>query len=91
MEQVTLAIDGMSCGGCVKHVTAALGTLPGVQVERVSVGSAEVLVDPAASSVGAVLKTLAASGYPARASRNDTSVARPATLSPAIRGGCGCH
>lgn len=91
MERVTLAIDGMSCGGCVKHVTAALGTLPGVQVERVSVGSAEVLVDPAASSVDAVLTALAASGYPARASRNDTSAARPATPSPATRGGCGCH
>lgn len=91
MQRVTLAIDGMSCGGCVKHVTAALGTLTSVQVERVSVGSAEVLVDPTASSVDAVLTALAASGHPARASRIDANAACPATPSPATRGGCCCH
>ena len=91
MQRVTLAIDGMSCGGCAKHVTAALGTLTGVQVERVSVGCAEVLVDPTASSVDAVLTALAASGYPARASRNDPTVVRPATRPPAAPGGCCSH
>ena len=91
MERVILTIEGKSCGGCVKHVTGALGALPGVRVERVSVGSAEVLVDPAASSVDAVLKALAASGYPARASRTDTNAARPATPAPTTEGGCCCH
>jgi copper chaperone CopZ len=45
-QTVALEIDGMSCQMCVKHVTSALQDLEGVHVRNVSVGSAEVEVDP---------------------------------------------
>ena len=47
MQNVKLQIEGMSCGGCVRNVRAALEALPGVQVKQVAVGAAEVDVDPA--------------------------------------------
>ena len=37
-----LEIEGMSCGGCVKSVQAALNAVPGVTSAKVSVGHAEV-------------------------------------------------
>ena len=41
-EQLTLSIDGMSCGHCVQTVTKALSGVPGVKVRAVAVGSAEI-------------------------------------------------
>ena len=46
METRTMRIDGMSCGHCVKAVRDALAELPGVEVERVEIGSATVAYDP---------------------------------------------
>ena len=40
METMTMRIDGMSCGHCVKAVRDALDEVPGVQVQRVDVGTA---------------------------------------------------
>ncbi|RRA50060.1 heavy-metal-associated domain-containing protein [Acidipila sp. EB88] len=42
-----LAIDGMHCDACVRRVTQALGSLPGVRVESVKIGEARVLAEPA--------------------------------------------
>ena len=36
METTTLKVEGMSCGGCVKSVSAVLGALPGVTRADVS-------------------------------------------------------
>ncbi len=44
MEQLQLAIDGMSCGHCIASVRRALGALRGVAVQNVTVGSARVAV-----------------------------------------------
>jgi copper chaperone len=46
METLSLSIKGMSCGGCVGKVTAALKAVPGTTVEAVAVGSARVQFDP---------------------------------------------
>ncbi len=46
MQTVRLSIEGMSCGGCVRHVTQALGAIPGARVEEVKVGEATVSIDP---------------------------------------------
>ena len=67
METAKLKIEGMSCGHCVKQVTAALAKLPGVEVVDVKVGSAEVRLDPARSSVEAVTGAVTAAGYEATA------------------------
>lgn len=42
MSTITLEIEGMSCGHCVKAVRDALAEVPDVAVERVDIGSAQV-------------------------------------------------
>lgn len=49
-EALTLSIEGMHCGACVRRVTNALGALSGVTVEAVEVGSARVSYDSGAVS-----------------------------------------
>lgn len=41
-RNLTLAIEGMHCGACVRRVTMALEKLEGVEVVQVDIGSAEV-------------------------------------------------
>lgn len=63
--ELTFAIDGMSCQHCVRRVTTALGKVPDIRVEEVTVGRARVQVlDDAAA--GAVVSALERAGYPAR-------------------------
>ena len=67
MQTVELSIEGMSCGGCVRHVTQALGRVPGVRVEEVKVGSATVAVDPRSASPQALVEAVNAAGFTATA------------------------
>ncbi|VTR75732.1 MULTISPECIES: heavy-metal-associated domain-containing protein [Cellulomonas] len=46
-QTTTFAVDGMTCGNCVRHVTEELTALPGVtdvQVQLVAGGSSPVTV-----------------------------------------------
>ncbi len=61
---VTLAVPGITCGGCVKRATQALQGHEGVQSTDVKVGRAKVEFDPAITSIDAVKATMAAAGYP---------------------------
>ncbi len=73
MKRVDFVIRGMGCGGCVSKVTATLKSLPGVTVEKVAVGSATVLIDPAQTPSDRLVEALAAVGFTAEeipASRN---------------------
>jgi copper chaperone CopZ len=45
-NKLTLLIEGMHCGGCVRRVTTALEGVKGVKVGSVEVGSAQVSFDP---------------------------------------------
>ena len=65
---VSLAIDGMSCGHCVAAVRDALTAVPGLAVERVTVGAATVVPDAANAErvVDAALAAVADAGYDAR-------------------------
>ena len=63
MERMTLSIEGMSCGHCVRAVRDALAELPGVEVQRVDVGIATVAVDPARGSRAAVEEAVRDAGY----------------------------
>jgi len=67
MERVTMSMDGMGCGHCVKAVRDALAELPGVQVERVDVGSATVSFDPALTPREQVVDAVRDAGYEASA------------------------
>jgi copper chaperone CopZ len=60
-----IAIEGMHCDACVRRVKKALEKVPGVAVESVAVGSAEVATD--AAHEGAVLDAIREAGYEPRA------------------------
>ena len=45
MQNVTLKIDGMTCGGCVKSVTRVLSQLDGVAQADVSLEKAQAIVN----------------------------------------------
>lgn len=70
-QTVKLTIEGMSCGGCVRHVTQALGAIPGARVQDVKVGSATVAIDPQATSPQALVEAVNAAGYTAAASAGE--------------------
>jgi copper chaperone len=64
MEKVSLQIQGMSCGHCVKAVSSALNAVDGVAVERVDVGSASVRFDPARADAAGIEQAIEEAGYP---------------------------
>ena len=65
MAELTLKIDGMHCGSCVRRVNQAIATVPGVVVNEVRVGAARFtsLQDPA--PVALVIEAIQKSGYAA--------------------------
>lgn len=62
MAEITLNIDGMHCGACVRRVTQTLERVPGTEVVEVRIGAARVKTDDAATAVAALAKA----GYTAR-------------------------
>jgi copper chaperone CopZ len=78
---VTVGIGGMGCRQRIVAVAAALDGVPGVAVERVVVGSASVVLDPAIGSAAKVVTAVREAGYEARLA------ARPL---PLAAGGCCC-
>lgn len=56
MSEVTLRIDGMHCGACVRRVTQALERIPGVEVLEVRIGAARLKADDAELVVAALAK-----------------------------------
>ena len=65
MERVTLKVDGMSCGHCVKAVEKALAAVDGATTESVQVGSATIAFDETRTSVGALIDAVQDAGYDA--------------------------
>jgi copper chaperone CopZ len=65
MEHLNLKIDGMSCGHCVARVEKALKKLDGVNVNRVDIGSADILYDPAKTPLARIREALDDAGYTA--------------------------
>jgi copper ion binding protein len=65
MKLLKLEVSGMSCGHCVSAVRDALGNLPGVKVESVSIGSASVVFDENQTTVGDLVDAIADAGYEA--------------------------
>ena len=69
MNRLHLSIGGMGCGACIRNVAGLLSGIEGVSVEKVEVGRATVLLDPARTSVDDVTKTVEEGGYPVRDAR----------------------
>ena len=63
MERTTIAIRGMSCGHCVAGVTRALAALEGIEVEKVTVGSATVAHDPRRVPAERIVRAVEEAGY----------------------------
>ncbi len=64
MATLTLQIENMHCGACVRRVTQTLNALPGTHAEQVQVGSARVSTETSAAEIE---RALQAAGFPAQA------------------------
>ncbi len=60
---LTLTIDGMHCGACVRRVTQALAGVPGVAVQQVDIGTASVTFDPQQSTSAAIAAAVDRIGF----------------------------
>ncbi len=70
-----LSVTGMTCGNCVRHVTEALQTVPGVRMVTVSLDGhqASVRWSPGSSAdAGALIRAVEEEGYGARVIEADT-------------------
>jgi copper chaperone CopZ len=65
VETLHLTIEGMTCSHCVRAVEGRLRKTPGVEVESVEVGSAELRYDPARTNVDQIADAIADEGYTA--------------------------
>lgn len=66
MEELTVTIDGMSCGHCVGQVTKALTRLDGVSVKTVKVGEAVVAYDRLVVAATDIVQAINEAGYGAK-------------------------
>ncbi|ALA57986.1 heavy-metal-associated domain-containing protein [Nitrospira moscoviensis] len=76
VQTVTMQIDGMTCGACVKDVKAALAKVPGVSAVEVRLGKkwiffsdysdarASVTFDPEKVGMEALIKAIEGAGSP---------------------------
>ena len=67
MNKLDLEIQGMSCGHCVAAVKEALGELPGVNVDRVDIGTAQITYQPDQVSPEQIMLAVEDAGYSAHA------------------------
>lgn len=63
MQQLTLHIEGMSCGHCLHAVRRALTELPGVEVESVRMGRADLRYDEQQTNPARIEAVVADAGY----------------------------
>ena len=63
MQQTTIAIAGMTCGGCVSAVQSALRAVAGARVDDVTVGSATVSYDASRTNQAALAQAVRDAGY----------------------------
>lgn len=65
MESLHLTIEGMTCSHCVRAVEGRLKKTPGVEVQDVQIGSADLRYDPARTNVDDIAEAIADEGYTA--------------------------
>ena len=62
-HNITVKIEGMSCGHCVKTVRNALEDAKGVEVVDVEIGSATIILDKGLTDLGAVADAIDETGF----------------------------
>jgi copper chaperone CopZ len=65
MKELTLHIEGMSCGHCLNAVNKALAGVPGVETISVRIGRADLRYDEARSDPARIAQAISTAGYPA--------------------------
>ena len=65
MTPLALNINGMSCGHCLNAVRRALSDTPGVTVDSVRIGRADVQYDPAVTTPDKIASAVTDAGYDA--------------------------
>ena len=65
MNEITLPVTGMTCGGCVNSVHKVLTALPGVQSAEVTLtpGQARVVYDAARVDRAAMIQAIVDAGF----------------------------
>ena len=63
MTKLAMKITGMSCGHCVQAVRRALESVPGVSVNEVTIGAADVTFDESTTSAEQVTQAVEDEGY----------------------------
>jgi copper chaperone CopZ len=66
MAEITLKIDGMHCGSCIRRVTQALHAAGPFDVEEVRLGAARFQTVEDFATADAAILALAKAGYAAR-------------------------
>ena len=64
-DTITLSIEGMHCGACVRRVTNALQAVPGVAVGSVEIGSAKLAFDPEGATAQEIAAAVNGIGFTA--------------------------
>jgi copper chaperone CopZ len=63
MRQATLHIEGMSCGHCLNAVNRALSVVPGVRIDAIRIGRADVSYDENTTGPSELEAAVADAGY----------------------------
>lgn len=63
MRRATIHIEGMSCGHCLSAVNRALSSLPGVKIDAVRMGRADVSYDETTTQPADLEGAVADAGY----------------------------
>lgn len=65
MAEFTLRIDGMHCGACVRRVSQALASTPGIAVDEVRVGAARLHSSQEPAPIDTAIAAVVKAGYSA--------------------------
>jgi len=65
MRLITLRIEGMHCGACVRRVTQALQKVEGAEVQEVRLGAARVRIKDSSATEPTIVASLTRAGYSA--------------------------
>lgn len=65
MNEITLSVTGMTCGGCVNSVQRVLAALPGVASAEVTLdsGQAHIVFDPSRVDRAALVQAVIEAGF----------------------------
>jgi copper chaperone CopZ len=68
MRDLTLHIEGMSCGHCLQTVNRTLAGMPGVEIGSVRIGRADLRYDEHTLEPGRIAEAVTSAGYRATVS-----------------------